>query len=293
MDPPGHTVFLYLRELKRSELQKQAKLYGIRANQKSEVLRQRLQEVLTAPNSARNSPQFVAVVNNDQQKTNAPTEEKQKESALENNNNKNNDVQNSLNKFEKQEGMIMENENQGVEKEKNDIRGDTESEESKNVPPQVVIIDLDSDEMVDLANESIVSPTTTAKEKRFPSNIPTPTSRGTSVTRKVFGERTLNSQSNCKPSKLGKPRPNRPFQLNKTGSVANIIRNKNSPLCRDAPSRVTRKPVLITKTIPRPKQMPLSRRNEMQYQKFLERQIRGRKNRQEEIKRAEFASFVR
>jgi len=336
MDPPGHTVFLYLRELNRSELQKQAKLYGIKANQKSEVLRQQLQEILTTRNSMNNSPQSVAVVKKEQQQVDTPVsidtnvmalggEEVEVEQPTNNVDHgtisvaakkkpeekgtqpsgaaKRKDLT-TVNRLEPDTESVWievdeEEENEAVEKEEeeasepsNTKRDEAENEEMKNAPPQVVFVDLDSDEMVELADESIESPTTAAKETRmFRSKIPTSSSGGPSVARKVLGERTLNSVPNCKSNKLAKS-SKRQFQPSKIGSVTEVIRNKNSPL-RRPPSHVTRKPVLITKTSPRPKRMPLSQRNELQYQKFLERQIRGRKNRQEQLDRAQFATFVR
>ena len=91
-------------------------------------------------------------------------------------------------------------------------------------------------------------------------------------------------------SKLGKPTTTmRQFQPMERVSM--IIRNKNSPI-RPA-SKIPRKPILETKSCPRPKAMPLSRRNEMQLQKFVERQNRGRKTREEKLKRTEFANLVR
>ena len=62
MDPPGHTVFLYLQELNRADLQKQAKLYGIKANQKSEVLRRELQRVLEEKDNVKSPTQSVISV---------------------------------------------------------------------------------------------------------------------------------------------------------------------------------------------------------------------------------------
>jgi len=338
MDPPGHTVFLYLRELNRAELQKQAKLYGIKANQKSEALRQQLQEVLVARDNVKSPSPSVTVVEEEAEEveidangivvakegekeekdveqpsntsvdeaeeekeekdqdqevakqTTIAAEEKPEESTTVNEMGSKHEESawmegedDDEEEEEKEEEEVQEEE-EAVQESANVNKDETENDESSTAaPPYVVIVDLDSDEMVDLADESIVSPTTAAKEM-FRSKIP----NGPSSSRNVLGERSTNSGNYT--SKLGKP--TRQFQP--MGNVAKIIRTKNSPMRRPAAaSKIPRKPVLQTQTHPRPKSMPLSRRNELQLQKFVERQNRGRKNRAEQLKRVEFANLVR
>lgn len=336
MDPPGHTVFLYLQELNRAELQKQAKVYGIKANQKSEVLRLQLQEVLVAKDNVKSPPVSVAVVEDEgkneevvevesngiiEQQANkeeevhsmAPTVEKEadEEKVVQPSNpsveeeeekdqveeaahpettiEKERDASTTVNEMESKyessawmEGEDEEEEEKAVQESANAKPDETENEESTAAVPPQITVDLDSDEMVDLADESIVSPTTAAKEM-FRSKLPT----GPSTRRQVLGERSSNAR-NGSISKLGKPK--RQFQP--IGSVAKIIRRKNSPT-RRPPSQIPRKPILETKAYARPKAMPLSRRNELQLQKFVERQNRGRKNREEQLKRVEFANLVK
>lgn len=337
MDPPGHTVFLYLQELNRGELQKQAKVYGIKANQKSEVLRLQLQEVLVAKDNVKYPPVSVTVVEDEEnieevveldsngiieankeeevhamahtvekeedgEKVEQPShpsveeEERKEEDEVEEvaqpdtTIEKERDASTTVNEMESQyessawmegEDGEEEEEEKTVQKSANVNPDETENKESTAVPPQITV-DLDSDEMVDLADESIVSPTTAAKEM-FRSKLST----GPSTRRKVLGERSSNAR-NGSTSKLGKPKQ----QFQPMGSVSKIIRRKNSPT-RRSPSQIPRKPILETKAYARPKAMPLSQRNELQLQKFVERQNRGRKNREEQLKRVEFANLVK
>ncbi|CAJ1954789.1 unnamed protein product [Cylindrotheca closterium] len=403
MDPPGHTVFLHLQELNRSELQAQAKLYGIKANQKSEVLRQQLQEILAARGNVNSPAPSVAVLeeaeeeearddedaqkkDDEEQEENeenepvdvkedteeeamaptveekgedeeeveqptnttieeadekkeearvdddvvamktedveeavAPTVEEEEElleqptssTDIEVNENedqievavaqqeKDHEESTTVNEMESKHGSSAwveaeddkeeEEEENTVEDAKKELpqsdnveQEETENEESNAAPPLLVIVDLGSDEMADLADESIVSPTAAAKEM-FRSKIPSGPS-SSSGRRKALEERSINATSKNYTSKLGRPTTLK--------NVSMIIRNKNSPMRRPS-SKIPRKPILETKTCPRPQAMPLSRRNEMQLQKFVERQNRGRKNREEKLKRAEFANLVR
>ncbi|KAL3937872.1 MAG: hypothetical protein SGBAC_007105 [Bacillariaceae sp.] len=334
MDPPGHTVFLYLQELNRAELQKQAKVYGIKANQKSEVLRLQLQEVLVAKDNVKSPPVSVTVVEDEgkneevvevesngiieanqeeEVRVMAPTIEKEEENEEkevqpnnpsvqegeekdqvkeaahpEATNEKERDASTTVNEMESkyESSAWMEGEDEEEEKAVQESAiakpDETENEESTAAVPPQITVDLASDEMVDLADESIVSPTTAAKEM-FRSKLPT----GPSTRRKVLGERSSNAR-NGSTSKLGKLK--RQFQP--IGSVSKIIRRKNSPTRRPT-SQIPRKPILETKAYARPKAMPLSRRNELQLQKFVERQNRGRKNREEQLRRVEFANLVK
>ncbi|CAJ1954796.1 unnamed protein product [Cylindrotheca closterium] len=292
MDPPGHTVFLHLQELNRSELQAQAKLYGIKANQKSEVLRQQLQEILAARGNVNSPAPSVAVLeeaeeeearddedaqkkDDEEQEENeenepvdvkedteeeamaptveekgedeeeveqptnttieeadekkeearvdddvvamktedveeavAPTVEEEEElleqptssTDIEVNENedqievavaqqeKDHEESTTVNEMESKHGSSAwveaeddkeeEEEENTVEDAKKELpqsdnveQEETENEESNAAPPLLVIVDLGSDEMADLADESIVSPTAAAKEM-FRSKIP-------------------------------------------------------------------------------------------------------------------------
>lgn len=362
MDPPGHTVFLHLQELNRAELQKQAKLYGIKANQKSEVLRQELQRVLGEKDNIK-SPRCAPVVVEEEEETRddevavvvennmvvdvdgsiveekpeeegevvekgianamAPTVEQEEEQLEQPSSSDDEEVvkkeeepnvdaassqqqqENTIAKQEESDSVnemesndesawiegeeeadkVAEGESPKEEEPIDATQDEAENEESTAAPPQLVIVDIDSKEMADLADESIVSPTTAAaKEILFRSKIPGGPGGGS---RNVLGERSMNAASRNYTSKLGKPQ-----RHCQPSNISMIIRTKNSPP-RRVSTQNTRNPVLDTQTNPRPKQMALSKRNEMQLQKFVERQNRGRKNRKEQLKRVEFANLVR
>jgi hypothetical protein len=246
-DPPGHTVFLYLQDLNRKELQKQAKAYEIKANQKNEVLRQKLQEVLTAS------------------KGNASTQTPVK-----------------------RQGEATKT-----------AEATTQTPERGDEEPAWKIASHDVLEPKNQENQSNVNfaPSTKTYNKT-PTIIKTPTSR------RVLGERNMNtrrpltssdnskSTGNAETTKPTKPCTGTPGTVR---DVSKIIKTKNSPIKPSSTTTVTynSKPLLLTHNRPRPKPMAMSKRNEIQYQKFLERQNKGRKVREQKLKMDEFIHLVR
>lgn len=258
-DPPGHTVFLYLQELNRKELQKQAKAHGIKANQKNEVLRQKLQEVLTT-----RKVQQDGVKQEDNTSSSSVTNEENKDPAAQ----------------------------------------ITEHQEPKKKPTLLPSWKSNTPRVPKNKQQA----TQTTKVKFAPStNIKTftnkqPTIIKTPTRRVVLGERNMNTRrplSNSKNTKNGsKPSSSIVLIMSPVRDVSNIIKTKNSPYKKSSSSNIgnnksSSKPVLLTHDRPRPKPMPLSKRNELQYQKFLERQNKGRKVREEQLRINEFAHLVR
>lgn len=254
MDPPGDTIYLYLQQANRRELQKQAKEHGIKANQKTEVLRAELKSVLT-----------------------------------------------SLLEEDKYKAVIEE----PIEQELETVIDDSKPQSEET---QIVV-----EQLQDTENVFVAAPAPKAETE---SHSPNPESVDIETTvikdRKPLSEKTMNSMTSRIPGVLSKNEPKtkllsvstteieaRPSKSSLKTPVKNvnqIIRKKNaSPT--SAPS-ISSSTVLAsqsnkTQQRRRMKQMPMSRRNEEQYQKFLQRQSQGRKAREERLRRDAFAHLVR
>jgi hypothetical protein len=204
MDPPGHTVFLYLQQANRKELQKQAKEHGIKANQTSEILRRELQAILTTKVSL--GPEMT-------------TEDK-------------------------------ENEDTSI----------------TTAPPEAKPF---------LASKIPSVPVRKALGSRNSKSTKTQTSKlrkPQSLTPKVGLSNIVRDYSN----------------ITKTKDEVDVIKQKTAMVKAD----MQLKPITNTGR-PRPKPMPMSKRNELQYEKFLKRQEKGKQMREDKMKRNAFAHLVR
>jgi hypothetical protein len=266
-DPPGHTVFLYLQELNRKELQKQAKAYGIKANQKNEVLRQKLQEILTARKGHESIQTPVKKQEEEETVTAEATAEATTQTPGRGDENKEADIQDIQDQPRKKQPLQPRKE------------------------PARKIASRDFLKARNQESQPKVKFTPSTKTYNKP-----PTIIKTPTTRRLLGERNMNtrrpltSSDNSKSTgnvEITKPCPGTPGTVR---DVSKIIKTKNSP---SKPSTYNSKPLLLTHTRPRPKPMAMSKRNEIQYQKFLERQNKGRKVREQKLKRDEFIHLVR
>ena len=144
-------------------------------------------------------------------------------------------------------------------------------------------------------------------KSRPPTISKIPTIATKAQTSRALGERNMNDKryspstikngKDCCPSKregtnVSKPRP---IETTIRSDVSKVIKMKHSPRNKPANDHVdtNNQPRLMTKTCRRPKAMAMSKRNEEQLQKFLKRQSKGRKEREQHLKNEEYVHLVR